>query len=90
MVQIIVSPKEMRSFARELADYTSHIRARDRQLESAIKSLGSTWADEKYRKFSKAHTAAAAQLQTFYRKSERYSAYLEAKALSAEKYLGRS
>jgi uncharacterized protein YukE len=88
MTQIIVSPKEMRAFARELAEHTAHIKTRDRQLEAAIKSLGSTWADEKYRKFSKAHAAAASQLQVFYRKSERYVTYLDEKARTADRYLG--
>ncbi|HEY4940044.1 MAG TPA: hypothetical protein VII56_01345 [Rhizomicrobium sp.] len=89
MAQVIVSPREMRAFAQDLAELIQAVEARDRQLAEGLRSLGSTWADERYRTFSRVQSTTAAQLQIFYRMGKNYVQYLGNKATAAERYLGR-
>jgi uncharacterized protein YukE len=89
MAQVIVSPSQLRGFARDLAELTGDIKNRERQLDGALKDLGSTWRDEKYRKFSASYTTMSIQLQMFYRLSERYVTFLGSKAAAADRFLGR-
>ena len=89
MTQVIVSPSEMRSFSKELTELAAQIMARDRQLDAELKQLGTTWADEKYRKFSRAHVAMSQQLREFQRLSQQFASFLGEKARAGDRYLGR-
>ncbi len=89
MVQVIVSPKELRAFGQDLAELTRALEARNNQLTESLQALGSTWADERYRSFSKAQNTNSQQLQAFFRIARSYVQYLDSKANAADRYLGR-
>lgn len=90
MSQIIVNPKDQRAFAQELEQIVGAIRDKERRLDQGMQELKSTWADERYRRFSSAVRAASEELRVFYNSSARYAQFLRDKASAAERYLGGS
>lgn len=90
MAQVIVNPKDQRAFAQELEQIVGVVREKERRLDQGMQELKATWADERYRRFSKAVKAASDQLRIFYGTSTRYTQFLREKAAAAERYLGGS
>lgn len=89
MAQIDVSPDAMHAFARDLIDFSASLKKQERALFGELDDLGATWKDEKFRQFDKQMSETTSQLDAFYKSSDRYVRYLEAKAKAGRRILGR-
>lgn len=89
MAQVIVSPKEMRVFARYLEVLADLVRQRKARLKAQVDSLHQTWRDDKYREFERSFEANSAELDHFIKAARAYAGFLDTKASRADRYLGR-
>lgn len=89
MAQIIVSPKEMRVFARYLEELADLIRQRKARVNDRLNALHQTWRDEKYRQFERDLQANSVELDHFIKAAREYARYLDTKAARADRYLER-
>jgi uncharacterized protein YukE len=89
MAQIIVSPKEMRVFARYLEELADVIRQRKARVHDRLNALHQTWRDEKYRQFEKDLQENSQELDHFIKSARAYARFLDMKAARADRYLKR-
>lgn len=86
MPKVIVDPKEMRHFARVLANAIVDLRARKSQISGRFNDLHSEWHDAKYDKFAQSFNETLDHLKQFCDESERLVQFLHRKASKTDGY----
>ena len=86
---IIASPRDMRSFAADLARLSGRMQEWQEQLDRERASLKAVWDDKRYEEFNSMVGHAQTQLDIFHAQAKRYVIYLEAKADAGQRYLNR-
>lgn len=87
MSQAIIKPEEVRKFASKLKGCSEAIRGEQQKLTSGVRSLGSTWRDQEFRKFETEFQQASKAITKFLESSDKYVQHLMKKAQKAEEYL---
>jgi hypothetical protein len=87
MPTAIVTPAQLRVFARQLGDSADRISRRRKKVATQVKDARAVWKDEKYATFFKTFDETVKQLDLFARRALEYAAFLEAKARLADRYL---
>jgi uncharacterized protein YukE len=89
MAQAIIDPEQVRRFAEELNRFNSELQGRMSALTARFKSLGDSWQDQEYEKFSEEFLQTMKSLRKFAETSHRFSPYLMRKAQRIEEYLNQ-
>jgi uncharacterized protein YukE len=87
MPSAIVSPPELRAFARQLAKSAETIARSKNKATRQVADARSVWKDAKYDRFRKVFEQTIRDLDHFARLASDYSQFLEKKAGLAQKYL---
>lgn len=83
------NPAEIRRFQRNLNTFNRELRALTSKLQSQLRSLGTTWRDDEYRKFEQNMAQATKAFDRYLAQADEYSRYLDKKAEPLERYKGR-
>ncbi len=87
MAQVIVSPEEVRHFARQFKTCNAQLLDLTTRLRGQFSNLGETWRDQEYQRFAVEFEQASRILQQFMRQADQYIPYLERKAAAAQAFL---
>jgi len=87
MAQAIMDPDEVRRFAEQLKRFTNDVHNAASSLQARYQSLGDTWQDQEYEKFSEEFGDTMKAIRKFIEVANRYSPYLMRKAQRVEDYL---
>ncbi|MBL6765441.1 MAG: WXG100 family type VII secretion target [Verrucomicrobiae bacterium] len=87
MAQAIMDPEQVRRFAEELNRFNGELQNRMSALTVRFKSLGDSWQDQEYEKFSEEFLQTMKTVKKFAEASSRFSPYLLRKAQRIEEYL---
>ena len=88
MPTIIVTPSELRAFARQLEDSAKSITSRKNRASQIVMATQEVfWKGEKYERFSKLFEETISNLDRFARWADDYSQFLNRKANLAQKIL---
>ena len=87
MPSAIVSPNELRGFARHLANSAESIARSKRKADRLVTDARTVWKDAKYDRFRKVFDHTIKDLDHFARLADDYSQFLEDKARLAQKFL---
>jgi hypothetical protein len=90
MWDVEFNPREARYFAEQLSTRSADLRRLNSAILNGIMGTGSTWQDEKFRRFRSQYDAHCVLLQRFAERSERFAEHLRQKASDIERYLDRS
>lgn len=89
MAQAIMDPEQVRRFAEELNRFNAELQQRMGSLTVRFKSLGDSWQDQEYERFSEEFIQTMKSLKKFADASNRFSPYLVRKAQRIEDYLNQ-
>jgi uncharacterized protein YukE len=87
MPPAIVTPSELRVFARYLEDSSRSIAARKSKVDRLVADARSVWKDDKYDRFRKVFDQTVRDIDRFARLADDYSQFLQDKAILGQKYL---
>jgi len=87
MPTAIVTPADLRIFARQLSESAERISRRRKKAATQVKDARAVWKDEKYKVFLKTFDDTVRQLDHFTRRALEYAEFLERKAMYADRYL---
>ena len=86
---LIVQPDEVRTFVRELRNYTNKLEADTSRILERLSTLGETWRDRKYDKFREDMKDVAKEVKKARTAGEIYAKHLSKFADDADVALGR-
>lgn len=87
MAAVIIEPRAVRQFARELEGLNKELDQLTRTIDREAAELGHTWKDARFQQFHKRYAEAMAVLAPFPKQAAAYAEYLERKAALAQKAL---
>ncbi len=87
MAKANVDPAELRRFARDLARFNSDLETLIGGLQSRMRELERTWADQEQKRFAQEFEQTVKTLARFLDASAQHSAFLAKKARHIEDYL---
>ena len=87
MSSVISDPREIRRFQDALRQFNSEVTAANTRIHSQLNSLGSTWRDQEYQKFSQELETALRAFQNYLQNADGYLSHLNAKAAALESFL---
>ena len=87
MATTIVTPKELVTFARQLATTADNVAKRRNKAARLVADSRIVWKDGKYDRFRKTFDQTAKDLDRFIRLAKDYAQFLERKARLGQKYL---
>jgi hypothetical protein len=83
----IVSPSDLRAFARHLEHSARQITSKKVKVTQLVSDTRSVWKDQKYEHFRKVFDQTVKDLDHFVRLANDYSQFLQDKARLGERYL---
>lgn len=89
MAQVIFNPREARAFAEDLNLRAFELRRLNAAILGRILETGSTWQDDKFRRFASQYDGHCVLLQRFAERAERFADHLRTKAADIERFLER-
>lgn len=89
MVQAIVDPQEVRSFAGRLSAFNRELESLTNGMESQFAALGDSWRDQEHASFEQLFKETVSMIRRFVPVSEEHVRFLERKAEAAQDYLDR-
>jgi len=87
MSSVIIDPKTVRGFARELDELRKELDQLTQTISREAAELGQTWKDGHFQQFHKRYAEAMVVLAPFPRQAAAYADYLERKAALAQRAL---
>lgn len=87
MPTAIVTPSELRVFARHLEDSSRSIAARKSKVNQLVADARTVWKDEKYDRFRRVFDQTIRDIDRFGRLADDYSQFLQDKARLGQRYL---
>ena len=87
MAAVIIEPRAVRQFARELEGLNKELDQLTRTIDREAAELGHTWKDARFQQFHKRYAEAMSVLAPFPKQAAAYAEYLERKAALAQKAL---
>lgn len=82
-------PQEIRRFQGSLRQFNNEISNQTSRIQGQLNSLGNSWRDAEYQKFSSEIAQVIQVFQRYLQNAEGYLTYLDRKAEPLERYLGR-
>ena len=87
MAQAIMDPDEVRRFSEQLKRFTGDLQGQATALQARLHTLGDSWQDQEFEKFSEEFKDTMKALKRFIEASNQYAPYLQRKAQRIEDYL---